>query len=82
MCFNIQYGRITHPVLEWAQGKRLVLMTAHRRESQGEPHRNIFQAVKRIADEFEDIAIVYPVHPSPAVKEPAHAILGNHPVFN
>ena len=34
---------------------------------------------KRIADEFEDIAIVYPVHPSPAVKEPAHEILGNHP---
>nr|WP_154984756.1 UDP-N-acetylglucosamine 2-epimerase (non-hydrolyzing) [Paenibacillus xylanexedens] len=68
-----------HPVLDWAQGKRLVLMTAHRRESQGEPHRNIFQAVKRIADEFEDIAIVYPVHPSPAVKEPAHVILGNHP---
>lgn len=69
----------THPVLDWAQGKRLILMTAHRRESQGEPHRQIFEAVKRIADEFEDIAIVYPVHPSPAVKEPAHRILGNHP---
>lgn len=69
----------THPVLEWAEGKRLVLMTAHRRESQGEPHRNIFRAIKRIADEFEDIAIVYPVHPSPAVKEPAHEILGGHP---
>ncbi|PAD77241.1 non-hydrolyzing UDP-N-acetylglucosamine 2-epimerase [Paenibacillus campinasensis] len=69
----------THPVLEWAAGKRLVLMTAHRRESQGEPHRNIFRAIKRIADEFEDIAIVYPVHPSPAVKEPAHEILGGHP---
>ncbi|GAB6991289.1 non-hydrolyzing UDP-N-acetylglucosamine 2-epimerase [Paenibacillus pini] len=68
-----------HPVLDWAKGKRLVLMTAHRRESQGEPHLNIFRAIKRIADEFEDIAIVYPVHPSPAVKEPAHAILGNHP---
>ena len=68
-----------HPVLEWAEGKRLILMTAHRRESQGEPHRNIFRAVKRIADEFEDIAIVYPVHLSPAVKEPAHEILGNHP---
>lgn len=69
----------THPVLDWAKGKRLILMTAHRRESQGEPHRNIFRAIKRIADEFEDIAIVYPVHPSPAVKEPAHEILGNHP---
>ncbi|MVP01492.1 non-hydrolyzing UDP-N-acetylglucosamine 2-epimerase [Paenibacillus lutrae] len=68
-----------HPVLDWAQGKRLILMTAHRRESQGEPHRQIFNAVKRIADEFEDVAIVYPVHPSPAVKEPAYEILGNHP---
>lgn len=69
----------THPVLEWAKGKRLILMTAHRRESQGEPHRNIFRAVKRIADEFEDVAICYPVHPSPAVREPAYEILGNHP---
>lgn len=69
----------SHPVLQWAEGKRLILMTAHRRESQGEPHRNIFRAVKRIADEFEDVAIVYPVHPSPAVKEPAYEILGNHP---
>lgn len=69
----------SHPVLDWAKGKRLILMTAHRRESQGEPHRNIFRAVKRIADEFEDVAIVYPVHPSPAVKEPAHEILGGHP---
>lgn len=68
-----------HPVLEWAEGKRLVLMTAHRRESQGEPHRNIFRAVRRIADEFEDIAIVYPVHLSPAVKGPAEELLGGHP---
>ncbi|MFE4712120.1 MULTISPECIES: non-hydrolyzing UDP-N-acetylglucosamine 2-epimerase [Paenibacillus] len=68
-----------HPVLDFASGKRLILMTAHRRESQGEPHRHIFRAVKRIADEFEDVVIVYPVHPSPAVKEPAHEILGGHP---
>lgn len=69
----------THPVLDWAEGKRLILMTAHRREAQGEPHRQIFRAVRRIADEFEDIAIVYPVHPSPAVKEPAYEMLGGHP---
>lgn len=68
-----------HPLLEWAKGKRLILMTAHRRESFGEPHRQIFRAVRRIADEFDDIAIVYPVHPNPAVKEPAHEILGGHP---
>jgi UDP-N-acetylglucosamine 2-epimerase (non-hydrolysing) len=69
----------THPVLDWAEGKRLILMTAHRREAQGEPHRQIFRAVKRLADEFDDIAIVYPVHPSPAVKEPAYEILSGHP---
>lgn len=68
-----------HPVLDWAEGRKLVLMTAHRREAQGEPHRQIFRSVRRIADEFEDIAIVYPVHPSPAVKEPAYEILGDHP---
>jgi UDP-N-acetylglucosamine 2-epimerase (non-hydrolysing) len=69
----------SHPVLEWADGKRLILMTAHRREAQGEPHRRIFRAVRRIADEFDDIAIVYPVHLSPAVKEPAYEMLGSHP---
>ncbi len=68
----------SHPVLDWAKGKRLILMTAHRRESQGEPHRQIFRAVRKIADEFEDVAIVYPVHPSPAVKEPAYELLGGH----
>lgn len=76
--YTVQQG-FTHPVLEWAQGKKLVLMTAHRRESQGEPHRQVFRAVRRIADEFDDIAIVYPVHPSPAVKEPAYELLGGHP---
>ncbi|WP_269669550.1 non-hydrolyzing UDP-N-acetylglucosamine 2-epimerase [Paenibacillus sp. GSMTC-2017] len=68
-----------HPVLEWAKGKRMILMTAHRRESLGEPHRNIFQAVKRIADEHEDVVVVYAVHPNPAVREPANEILGDHP---
>jgi UDP-N-acetylglucosamine 2-epimerase (non-hydrolysing) len=68
----------SHPVLDWAKGRRLVLVTAHRRESIGEPHRRVFRAIKRIADEFEDIAVVYPVHLNPAVQEPAHEILGGH----
>lgn len=67
-----------HPILDWASGKRLILMTAHRRESQGEPHRAIFRAVRKIADEFEDAVFVYPVHLSPAVREPAYDILGDH----
>lgn len=69
----------THPLLDWARGRRLILLTAHRREAQGEPHRRIFRAVRRLADEFEDIAVVYPVHPSPAVREPAMEMLGGHP---
>jgi len=69
----------THPVLDWAKGKRLVLVTAHRRESLGEPHLRIFRAIRKLADEFEDIAIVYPVHLNPAVIEPAHELLGDHP---
>ncbi|MBC8079266.1 MAG: UDP-N-acetylglucosamine 2-epimerase (non-hydrolyzing) [Gorillibacterium sp.] len=69
----------SHPLLKWANGKRLILLTAHRRESQGEPHRNIFRAIRRLADEFEDIAIVYPMHLSPVVREPAREILGDHP---
>ncbi len=68
-----------HPVLDWAKGKRMILMTAHRSESIGEPHLNIFRAVKRIADEFEDVAFVYPVHPNPAVREPANEVLSDHP---
>lgn len=69
----------THPLLDWAEGKRLIMMTAHRREAVGEPHRRIFRAVKRIADEFDDVAIVYPVHLNPDVQGPAREILGNHP---
>ncbi|WP_318153844.1 non-hydrolyzing UDP-N-acetylglucosamine 2-epimerase [Paenibacillus vietnamensis] len=69
----------SHPVLDYAKGKRMILMTAHRREALGEPHRNIFRAVKRIADEHEDVVIVYAVHPNPAVREPANEILGDHP---
>jgi UDP-N-acetylglucosamine 2-epimerase (non-hydrolysing) len=67
-----------HPVLDKVKGKRLILMTAHRRESIGEPHRRIFRAVRRLADEYSDIAVVYPVHPNPAVKEPARELLSGH----
>jgi len=69
----------THPVLDWVQGRKLILLTAHRRESLGEPHRAIFRAVRRIADAFPDVVVVYPVHPNPAVLGPAHEILGDHP---
>lgn len=67
-----------HPVLAKTAGKKMVLMTAHRRENLGEPMRRIFRAVRRLVDEHADIAVVYPVHLNPAVQEVAQEILGDH----
>jgi len=61
------------------EGKRVIAMTAHMRENIGRPFEEIFSAVRRIADEYPDIHIVYPVHLNPLVSEPAERILGNHP---
>ncbi len=60
------------------QGKRVIAMTAHRRENLGEPLRNICHAVKRIVEEFPDVEVVYAVHKNPAVQEVAREILGGH----
>jgi UDP-N-acetylglucosamine 2-epimerase (non-hydrolysing) len=54
--------------------RRLVLVTAHRRENFGEPLENICRALKDIA-ERQDVEIVYPVHLNPNVQEPVHRIL-------
>ena len=56
--------------------RRLVLLTAHRRESFGAPLEGVFGAVADLADRFPDTEIVYPVHPNPRVREPALRILG------
>jgi UDP-N-acetylglucosamine 2-epimerase (non-hydrolysing) len=61
-----------------APSRRLVLLTAHRRESFGAPLRAVFEAVRSLADELDDIDIVYPVHPNPEVRGPAHDLLGGH----
>jgi UDP-N-acetylglucosamine 2-epimerase (non-hydrolysing) len=68
----------THPVLEKVSNSRLVLMTAHRRENLGEPMRNMFRAIKRLVDKYEDIQVVYPVHMNPVVREIANEILGDN----
>lgn len=57
-------------------GKRCILMTAHRRENLGKPLENICHAVKRLVEEYQDIEVVYPVHMNPAVRDTATAILG------
>ena len=57
--------------------KKVIVMTAHRRENLGKPLENICNAVKRLVEEFDDIEVVYPVHMNPAVREVANKILGN-----
>ncbi|HXF47471.1 MAG TPA: UDP-N-acetylglucosamine 2-epimerase (non-hydrolyzing) [Burkholderiaceae bacterium] len=65
--------------LSWAAGRRLILLTAHRRENFGAPMESAFRAVREIVDRFEDVAVLYPVHPNPNVKALAERILGGHP---
>ena len=67
----------THPELEWAEGSRLILITAHRRENLGEPMKHMFRAIRRVCDEHPDVKAIYPIHMNPAVREIASEILGD-----
>ena len=58
--------------------KKLILVTMHRRENQGQPMRAVFHALREMVDKHPEIEVVYPVHLSPAVQEAATSILGNH----
>jgi UDP-N-acetylglucosamine 2-epimerase (non-hydrolysing) len=67
-----------HPLLSKIRGKRMILLTSHRRENHGEPMTRIFQAVKRIVSEHEDVHVVFPVHLNPLIRELADKVLGTH----
>lgn len=58
-------------------GKRIILMTAHRRENLGQPLADICIAVRQLVQDYQDIEVVYPVHMNPAVRNPVLQILGN-----
>lgn len=58
--------------------KKLVLVTMHRRENQGQPMRAVFGALREMVDAHPKLEVVYPVHLSPAVQEAAKDILGDH----
>ena len=55
----------------------MILLTAHRRENLGQPMEHMFKAIRRIADEFSDVQVVYPVHLNPAVREAADKHFGD-----
>jgi UDP-N-acetylglucosamine 2-epimerase (non-hydrolysing) len=60
-------------------GQRLVLVTAHRRESFGVGILALCQALAELAERFPELTILYPVHPNPNVHRPVHQILGRIP---
>jgi UDP-N-acetylglucosamine 2-epimerase (non-hydrolysing) len=59
--------------------KKVIMVTAHRRENLGKPLENICRALKAIAEAHEDVEIVYAVHKNPAVRETVFGILDNIP---
>ena len=66
----------THPELSWAEGSRLITITAHRRENLGEPMHHMFRAIRRIMDEHPDVKAIYPIHMNPVVRKAADEELG------
>ena len=57
-------------------GKRLVLITGHRRENFGEGFINICKAIKALVEKFPDVDFVYPMHLNPNVRKPIHEMFG------
>lgn len=69
-----------HEVLDLIKpGNKIILVTMHRRENQGEPMRRVFKVMKQVVDSHDNVEIIYPVHLSPRVQKVAHEILGNDP---
>ncbi|WP_096272585.1 non-hydrolyzing UDP-N-acetylglucosamine 2-epimerase [Paucisalibacillus globulus] len=68
----------SNSILDDLGDKRLVLMTAHRRENLGENMNQMFRAIRRLVEEHADIQVVYPVHLNPVVQQTAKEILGDN----
>ncbi|KRM52617.1 non-hydrolyzing UDP-N-acetylglucosamine 2-epimerase [Ligilactobacillus araffinosus] len=64
-----------HDILELVDPqKKLILVTMHRRENQGEPMKRVFKAIRDVVETHPEIEVIYPVHLSPAVQKTAHEI--------
>lgn len=61
------------------ESKRLILVTAHRRENFGEPFERVCRALLALLERNQDVQVLYPVHPNPNVRDTAHRLLGSHP---
>ena len=63
-----------HSILDWVGNNRLIVLTAHRRENLGKPLEQMFTAIKKILDEYNDIKVIYPIHKNPLVRETANRV--------
>lgn len=72
------FSNYSHSQLDWARDSRLILVTAHRRENIGKPMEEMFKAIKRISDEYEDVKVIYPIHMNPKVRDIANRFLDHH----
>ena len=69
-----------HDVLDKiSPGNKIILVTMHRRENQGEPMRRVFKVMKQVVDSHKDVEIIYPVHLSPRVQKVAQEVLSDDP---
>jgi UDP-N-acetylglucosamine 2-epimerase (non-hydrolysing) len=59
-------------------GKKLVLITGHRRENFGDGFINICNAIKHLAEKYPDVDFVYPMHLNPNVRKPIHEVFGEN----
>jgi UDP-N-acetylglucosamine 2-epimerase (non-hydrolysing) len=67
---------------KWHAGRRLVLVTLHRRESFGNILTGLLYAIRSLADDDSlNLYFVFPVHPNPNVRDTVHRILGSHPMI-
>lgn len=67
------------PLPDVPSGCPILLMTCHRRESFGAKMDNVWLAILELLRAFDDLVVVFPVHPNPHVREPVMQFLGGHP---
>jgi len=72
-----EYNIKSDALNSWSSGRKMVLITGHRRENFGEGFLNICLAIKELATKYPGVDFVYPVHLNPNVKKPVFEILGN-----
>lgn len=66
------------PGFAFPENSRVLLVTSHRRENFGEPLNNICNALRHIVEKYDDVSIVFPVHPNPRVRETVYATLSDN----